>query len=175
MINATLTLIIKDNQILLGRKKRGLGNGLLNACGGKVEQGESAEQAMVRETQEEWGIKPLEYKKCAEILFEHKNTALNQTVHIYRADGFDGVPTETDEISVQWFDLDKIPFDRMWADDREWLPLVLDNNFVEGKFVFDENFNIIKHDLTCRSQKLTELAAALRKVTEQKSPQQIDN
>ncbi|MDR0383839.1 MAG: 8-oxo-dGTP diphosphatase [Christensenellaceae bacterium] len=159
MVDTTLTLIIKNNQILLGEKKRKIGKGLLNGCGGKVEQGEDIEQAMIRETHEEWGIVPLDYRKCAMIQCEHDKAELSQRLHIFRAFNFEGSLIGTSEISMgQWFDLDKIPFDRMFPGDREWMPLVLNNNFVIGKVHFDVDFNIVRQNYIIR-KRLTHLRA----------------
>jgi len=36
----------------------------------------------------------------------------------------------------EWFPLDAIPYDKMWIDDKHWLPHVLEGKYVEGKFVF---------------------------------------
>ena len=41
------------NEILLGMKKRGFGTGKWNGFGGKIENGESAEQGAIRELEEE--------------------------------------------------------------------------------------------------------------------------
>jgi hypothetical protein len=35
------------------------------------------------------------------------------------------VPRETREAKPVWYDLGALPFDRMWEDDRYWLPLIL--------------------------------------------------
>ncbi|MDQ1343563.1 MAG: 8-oxo-dGTP diphosphatase / 2-hydroxy-dATP diphosphatase, partial [Patescibacteria group bacterium] len=37
----------------------------------------------------------------------------------------------------EWFTLDKIPFDDMWADDPYWLPRVLEGDKVDFSFTFD--------------------------------------
>ena len=52
---ATLCFVIRDGQILLIHKKRGLGAGKINGPGGRIESGETAEQGAIRETQEEVG------------------------------------------------------------------------------------------------------------------------
>jgi len=48
----TLLFLIKEDQILLAMKKRGFGMGRFNGVGGKIEPGETIEQAMIRECQE---------------------------------------------------------------------------------------------------------------------------
>src|SRR5947199_3765874 len=57
--HANLCFIVKDGRVLLIRKKRGLGAGKINAPGGKLEAGETAHDAAVRETREEIGVTPL--------------------------------------------------------------------------------------------------------------------
>ncbi|MBR4418900.1 MAG: NUDIX domain-containing protein, partial [Clostridia bacterium] len=66
----TLLYIIKNNQILLAEKKRGFGVGKINGVGGKIEPGESIEQAMIRETQEEIGVTPINSQHLATITFQ---------------------------------------------------------------------------------------------------------
>jgi len=53
-----LCFIVKEGKILLIEKKRGLGAGKVNGPGGRIEKGETEEQAAARETQEEVGITP---------------------------------------------------------------------------------------------------------------------
>lgn len=52
----TLCLLCQPPRILLGMKKRGFGAGRWNGFGGKLEQGESIEEAAKREFLEEAGI-----------------------------------------------------------------------------------------------------------------------
>ena len=70
ILNTTLLLIFKDNKVLLGEKKRGFAKGTLNGIGGKQDPGETNEQAMVRETQEEIGVTPIDYRLIGEIFFD---------------------------------------------------------------------------------------------------------
>jgi 8-oxo-dGTP diphosphatase len=46
---ATLLFIIEGDRILLIEKKRGLGSGKVNAPGGRLEPGETAFEAAIRE------------------------------------------------------------------------------------------------------------------------------
>ena len=62
---ATLLFVVRNGEILLMRKKRGLGAGKINGPGGRIEAGESSLDAAVRETREELGIVPIS-PNCAE-------------------------------------------------------------------------------------------------------------
>ena len=68
-IRTTLTLFIENGKILLGEKKRGFAKGTLNGIGGKQDPGETIEQAMIRECEEEIGAKPVEYSQVGRINF----------------------------------------------------------------------------------------------------------
>jgi len=56
---ATLLFVVRDGQILLIRKKRGLGAGKINGPGGKFEKGETPLACALRETQEELEIEAI--------------------------------------------------------------------------------------------------------------------
>jgi 8-oxo-dGTP diphosphatase len=133
---ATILFIIQEGRILLIEKKRGLGAGKINGPGGKIDPGETSLEAAIRETQEELLITPHSPRKLGELWFSMSEVP-DILCHIYRADGFDGDPGETDEAKPVWTALDEIPYDRMWEDDRHWLPLVLAETPFLGRFVFE--------------------------------------
>ena len=134
---ATLMFIVRDGQVLLIEKKRGLGAGKINGPGGKIEPGETPLQAAIRETEEELCITPHAPRKLGELWFAMSNHP-DILCHVFRADTFTGSPTETEEATPLWAAVDAIPYDRMWADDRHWLPLLLSQEPFLGRFVFDD-------------------------------------
>lgn len=141
----TLLHIIKDGKILLAEKKRGFGKGLFNGVGGKVEPNETIDEAMLRETREEIGITPLNFKKHGLIIFDEyvKGERTKVIMSMYTASEYEGEPVETDEMKPMWFPLDQIPYDKMFADDKYWMnELIEGHNFV-GSFDYDENFNLL--------------------------------
>ncbi len=136
VVPATLMFIIRDGQVLLIVKKRGLGAGKINGPGGKIDPGETPLDCVVRETQEELEITPLSPVKLGELWFSMGDIP-DILCHVYRSVDFTGTPSETEEAIPLWVDVGEIPYDRMWADDRLWLPHLLTGTPFLGRFVFE--------------------------------------
>jgi len=133
---ATLCFVIRGGEILLIRKKRGLGAGKINAPGGRLEAGETAQEAAIRETQEEVGVTPVGVEERGELHFQFADGyALHCTVFV--ASDCIGEPFETEEADPVWVPLDGIPYHEMWADDHYWLPGVIAGGQFRGFFHFD--------------------------------------
>jgi mutator protein MutT len=146
MKQTTLLFLRKNNQILLAMKKRGFGVDKWNGAGGKVEPNETIEQAAIRECQEEIGVTPKHLKPAGEFHFIDLPD-VEHYCNIFVVDEWEGEPAETEEMRPQWFDTDKIPYDHMWADDRLWMPLLLEGKRFKGKVTINEDGSIRQCDL----------------------------
>jgi len=150
---ATLLFLIKKSSdgrsdICLAMKKRGFGKGKYNGVGGKVEEGESIEDAVRREAQEEIGVVVGNIKKFAELTFTFPHQpSFNQVVHVHTTEEWEGEPDETEEMSPSWLSTSYIPYEEMWPDDIFWLPKVLEGHKIRGRFVFGENDNILEKEV----------------------------
>lgn len=148
MKNMTLCVIIdqKKEKILLALKKRGFAANLWNSPGGKVKDGETIEEAAIRETEEEIGLKVIKIKPIGGILFKHPfNDSLDDLmVYYFRALEWNGKVEESEEMLPKWFDFADIPYDKMFPDDTYWLPEVLKGKNVKGEVAFDNDLKIIK-------------------------------
>jgi mutator protein MutT len=143
----TLLFLMRGDEILLAMKKRGFGANRYNGVGGKIDPGETVEEALIRECQEEIEVTPLHFWKVAEHDFV-QNTGKNpwrMYVHAYLCDEWKGEPVETEEMAPEWFNLKDIPYDNMWQDDVFWIPQVLAGKKLVGKFTFDEQDNMLTH------------------------------
>ncbi len=142
----TLCFVVKGEKILLGMKKRGFGAGRWNGFGGKVERGETIDEAARRETKEECGIDIVAMEEVGihEFEFQNKRGDILE-VHVFRVDSWDGEPRETEEMRPQWFTTDAIPYDEMWPDDIHWLPVFLTGKKFRTKFLFGEGDTVLEN------------------------------
>jgi 8-oxo-dGTP diphosphatase len=139
----TLVFLIRDSSVLLAMKKRGFGIGKWNGAGGKVEPGESLEQAAIRECEEEIYITPQNLSKVGVIDFYLDD--FHQQCHIFVCDKWNGEPKESEEMSPKWFKNSEIPYEVMWEDDPYWLPLALENKTFKAEFSFRGNKLLTKN------------------------------
>ena len=143
----TLCIIHQGDKVLLGMKKKGFGEGRWNGFGGKVEEGETIEEAMRREVQEECGILLKDFDKRGVLEFEFQGEPEILEVHVFGARDFQGDPIETEEMRPQWFSIEEIPLEKMWPDDKHWFPLFLKGKNFSGKFLFKDHDTILKYTL----------------------------
>ncbi|MDQ6809344.1 MAG: 8-oxo-dGTP diphosphatase [Verrucomicrobiota bacterium] len=136
IVRANLCFIRRGDELLLIRKKRGLGAGKINGPGGKVEPGETARESAIRETFEELGVTPLDPAQIGELEFDFRD-GLRLHCAVFVAHNFAGEPRETAEAIPLWTHVDAVPYHEMWADDRHWLPSLIAGQRFRAWFSFD--------------------------------------
>ena len=150
MIPATLCFCFQGDppeSVLLGYKKRGFGQGKYDGFGGKLRDGESLVVAAGRELTEESGL-TVELSDLAPagiltFIFPFK-PVWNQEVHVYVAQKWQGIPTESEEMRPEWFPLQAIPYAQMWDDTRIWLPQLLGGKKVNAIFSYNSDNETVK-------------------------------
>ena len=100
MIQVTAAIIEAESRFLIARKKRGDLSGLWEFPGGKVEPGETAEECLVREIEEEFGImiKIDQYLATSQYSYPHISIELIG----YLASYLSGELNPTDHDRVEW-------------------------------------------------------------------------
>lgn len=136
-MRATLLFVVRDSRVLLIHKKTGLGEGKINAPGGKIEAGETPVEGALREVEEELCIQPIDPVEMGVLRFAFAD-GLHIHCTVFRAGDFVGQPTETIEARPQWFAIDDIPYELMWEDDQYWLPRMLGGEVFDSWFEFEE-------------------------------------
>ena len=135
-VPATLVFVIRDGKILLIDKKTGFGKGKINGPGGKLENGETPQACAARECHEELGITVSKLQYCGQHRFQFVD-GLSIHVWVYKTTEYQGTPTESIEARPLWVPVDEIPYEQMWEDDRIWLPMLLDDELFQGRWIFD--------------------------------------
>jgi len=151
MVKTAMCFIVNSDKILLIWKKKGVGNGFWNGPGGRLEKGEKPLDCVVREVVEETGIKPIKPERLGfvEFYLDQKNLP-DYVAYVYGTEKFSGILKETDEANPKWFPIDKIPYEKMFAEDKKyWVPLVIEKKAFKGKFYFDKNWTrLLKKEIT---------------------------
>lgn len=146
---ATLVFVFRGAEVLLIQKLRGLGAGKINGPGGRLEPGETAFECATREVQEELCVTPKNLALVGELRFQFLD---GHSIHgfVFTADDCEGEPLPTDEAIPQWTNRSAIPYDEMWADDRLWLPYVLEGKRFRGRFLFAGDY-MLEHEVVVES------------------------
>jgi len=108
---AVAAVIIKDNKVLMVKRKREPFRGTWMFPAGFVDYGEHPEDALVREVKEETGLKTKEAELLKIIQIEDDPRSLGHFCFFYKviAEG-EGLTTNKEENEgIDWFDLDKPP------------------------------------------------------------------
>ncbi|WP_246335440.1 8-oxo-dGTP diphosphatase [Microcella alkalica] len=138
-------------EVLLGRKRTGLGLGRLVAPGGKLEPGETAVDAAVREVREEVGLDVAagDLVPIAEIAYPFLDRPhLSQFHRVFTASVVTGEAAASAELEPAWYPLAGIPFDRMWADAGRWVARAIAGEYVAATLTFAEGDALVAEDWT---------------------------
>ena len=135
-----------QRQVLLGRKKRGFGAGMIMGLGGKAGPGETDAACAVREASEEAGIAvdPDGLARRAELSFVFPSRPeLDAVVTVFFGREWSGEPRESEEMAPEWFDVGSPPLGQMWDDEAYWLPRVLAGETLAGTITYDESCKLV--------------------------------
>lgn len=137
-------------EVLLAMKKRGFGQGWWNGTGGKIEAGETARAAAIRETSEEIGVTPIDPQLVAQLTFDLPDDDDVQQIdcQVFRADQWQGEPRETEEMRPAWFTLDRLPLSEMWPSDIYWLPHMLEGKLVTARITINGQRMVLDQQVT---------------------------
>ncbi|KAJ1648183.1 hypothetical protein LPJ64_000543 [Coemansia asiatica] len=134
-------------KILLGRKKRGLGEGLWNGFGGKPDTGETMGQCTRRELEEKCGIRA-EKVTCVGILYMGDINGPDFHIPVYTTAEYSGQIAETEEMEPKWFDAstEALPYDQMHQEAKLWWPTMLSGKLFIARFLF-EGEKVLNHNI----------------------------
>ncbi len=114
--------------------------------GGKVEEGESPEECLLREVKEETGLELLDYKYRGIITFTSDQWE-SEYMHLYTSDRYQGDLGNCDEGILEWVDKEEVMCKNVWEGDKVFLPLIMEeSSFFSLKLEY-VGWKLIKHTL----------------------------
>lgn len=129
MKQTTLCYIEKDNQYLMmhrTKKQNDPNEGKWIGVGGKIEQGETPDQCLLREVMEETGLALQNFRLRGHILFQSDEWE-DEFMYLYTSSDYTGVIRECDEGDLAWVVKDTITGLNLWEGDRIFMELLARN------------------------------------------------
>lgn len=108
MVDVVAALIWDDEKFMICQRPANKARALLwEFVGGKVEPGESKEQALIRECQEELAITLEVGSVFMEVVHEYPDITVKLT--LFNATIAEGTPQKLEHNDIQWITIDEIP------------------------------------------------------------------
>ena len=129
VINSTLCYLEQgDAYLMLHRvkKENDLNRDKWIGVGGKFQEGESPEDCILRETEEETGLTLTDYRYRGLVTFV-SDQAPTEYMHLFTASGWTGTPHPCDEGELAWIQKAQLLTLPMWEGDRIFLKLLEEN------------------------------------------------
>ena len=125
MVDVVAALIWKNNKFMICQRPAHKARGLLwEFVGGKVEPGETKEQALIRECQEELAVTLSVGSAFMDVVHEYSDLTVHLT--LFNATIADGEPQKLEHNDIQWIVPSEIPNFEFCPADEEILKRISD-------------------------------------------------
>lgn len=138
MILATLCYVKHDGCTLMvhrNKKANDIHEGKWNGLGGKFEAGETPEECVIREVQEESGLSIRDPKLCGLLMFP-RFKGNDWYVFVFSANEFTGELIDSPEGTLAWIPDDRILDLQLWESDHLFLQWIREGKFFSARFVY---------------------------------------
>ena len=128
LVPTVLCYLKKDDQYLLlfrNKKANDMNEGKWMGVGGHIEQGETPDQAAIREVFEETGLHVHLLSSAGEVLFI--NDDYQEIMYVYEITDFFGELIDCNEGVLKWVPIKDLYIYSMWEGDKEFLPLLINH------------------------------------------------
>ncbi len=139
MLLATLCYIQRDGKTLMvlrNKKPNDIHAGKWNGLGGKFEAGESPEDCVSREVEEESGLLIQDPKLHGLVMFPAFK-GQDWCVFVFTAAEFDGELIDSPEGQLEWIEDSKLLALNLWPSDLIFLPWLEQEKFFSAKFIYE--------------------------------------
>lgn len=138
-ICATLCYVRSDGKTLMmhrTKKANDIHEGKWNGLGGKMEAGETPEECVIREVEEESGLKIREPELRGILNFPDFDGKNDWIVFLFVARHFSGTLIDSSEGRLEWIPNRKLVELPLWEGDKFFLKWLKEKKFFSAKFVY---------------------------------------
>jgi 8-oxo-dGTP diphosphatase len=138
---ATLCYVRKNGKTLMihrVKKENDYHQGKWNGIGGKFDQGETPEECVIREVEEETGLKIKSPHLHGLLTFPMFDGIDDWYVFVYTVDEFEGKLIDSSEGNLAWIPNDELTNLNLWDGDKYFLPWLFENKFFSAKFIYED-------------------------------------
>lgn len=140
MVVATLCYVKKEGKVLMlhrVKKENDVHDGKWVGLGGKVEEGESPEDCIIREVKEESGLTIKNPVMKGILTFPKFLKGKTWYVFVFVATEFEGELIESNEGNLEWIEEPKLLDLNMWEGDRVFIELLDKDCFFSVKAMYE--------------------------------------
>lgn len=149
---ATLCYLKRNGSTLMLhriKKQNDMHEGKWNGLGGKLEAGETPEECVIREVEEESGLKITSPRLHGFITFPNFDGVDDWYVFVFTAENFEGELTDSREGVLKWIPDGELFDLNLWEGDRTFIEWMLDGKFFSAKFNYKEgrlvDYSVVFH------------------------------
>ncbi len=127
MINTTLCYITRGNDVLMlhrVKKEIDINKDKWIGIGGKFKKEEAPDECLLREAEEETGLKLTSWKCRGIVTFLTERPADGEYMYLFTADGFEGQLKTCDEGNLEWISREQLSALPKWEGDDIFLKLL---------------------------------------------------
>ncbi|MEI8361530.1 MAG: 8-oxo-dGTP diphosphatase [bacterium] len=138
---ATLCYIRKNGKTLMlhrVKKENDMHKGKWNGLGGKIEDGETPEECIIREVKEECGLNAKNPLIKGILTFPQFSKGETWYVFLFVITEFDGELIESNEGNLEWINDDKLFDLNLWEADKIFIKWLDQKGFFSGKFIYKD-------------------------------------
>jgi 8-oxo-dGTP diphosphatase len=128
------------------RKINDYHSGKWNGLGGKLDQGETPEECVVREVKEESGLLISNPRMQGLITFPLFDGTDDWYVFLFTADNYIGELIDSNEGDLKWIPDNELTDLNLWEGDKIFLKWVFQEKFFSAKFIYKEG-KYISHEV----------------------------
>lgn len=142
LILTTLCYIRKEDEILMlyrNKKENDINEGKWVGVGGKLEEGESPEECVIREVLEETGLTIKNPKLKAYITFPKLYYGQDEGMFLFVCDNFSGTIHECNEGTLAWVKEKEILQLPLWQGDHYFFDWIKEPRFTTAKMIYQDD------------------------------------